>query len=261
MAVAEACPAHLVTLAERLTNASGPILRRYFRMPIDIEIKADASPVTRADKESEAAMREIIEAEMPEAGILGEEHGSIRLDAEYVWVLDPLDGTKAFITGKPLFGTLVALLRRGVPIAGVIDAPVLNERWVGAAGRPTTLAGKPVRTRACTALADAMLNATTPDMFVGDDEAAFGRLRGAVRGTHFGGDCYAYALVATGFLDVVAEAKMKPFDYCALVPVIEGAGGCVTDWAGRPLGIEGDGRVLAAATPALHAEAVQRLAP
>ena len=256
----EACPERFVSLAERLVEATGPILRRYYRAAIDVEIKSDASPVTRADRESETAMREIIEAEFPEAGIFGEEHGSVRLDAEYVWVLDPLDGTKAFITGKPLFGTLVALLRRGVPIAGVIDAPVLNERWVGAAGRPTTLNGKPARTSACRALRDAMLNTTTPDMFEGQDGEAFTRLRQTVRGTHFGGDCYGYALLASGFLDLVVEARMKPFDYLALVPVIEGAGGRATDWAGRPLGIEGDGRVLAAATPDLHNAAAGILA-
>ena len=255
-----ACPEEFLQTAERLVAASGPILRQYFRARIDVDIKADASPVTRADRESETAMRRLIETAHPEHGILGEEYEAVRPDAEYLWVLDPLDGTKAFITGKPLFGTLVALLRAGVPILGVIDAPVLDERWIGAAGRPTTFNGAPVRTRQCGAPGEAMLNTTTPDMFEGADAEAFARLRGAVRGTHFGGDCYGYALLASGFLDLVVEAKMKPFDYLPLVAVVEGAGGRITDWAGRTLGLQGDGRVLAAATPALHAAAAGLLA-
>ncbi len=261
MAAADACPAPFIALAERLVEASGPILRRWFRSAaLRVETKADTSPVTCADRDSETAMRSLIEATYPDHGILGEEHGQTRGDAEFLWVLDPLDGTKAFVTGKPLFGTLVALLRDGAPILGIIDAPALGERWIGAAGRPTLLNGRPVRTRPCPSPDEAMLNATTPDMFEGADAAAFGRLRGAVRGTHFGGDCYAYGLLACGFLDLVVEAKMKPYDYLALVPVIEGAGGRATDWAGRPLGLVGDGRVLAAGDSRLHDAAAALLA-
>ena len=259
MAAAAACPQEFLDLGERLVAASGPILRRYFRSGLDVETKADASPVTRADRESEAALRALIERAFPDHGILGEEYGPARTEAEHLWVLDPLDGTKAFITGKPLFGTLVALLRAGEPILGIIDAPALGERWVGAAGRPTVFNGRPVRTRACAALSEAMLNTTTPDMFAGGDEAAFARLRGAVRGTHFGGDCYGYGLLACGFIDLGVEARMQPYDYLPLVPVIEGAGGRITDWRGAPLGLQENAHVLAAGDPRLHEAAAALL--
>ncbi len=242
----------LTAFAERLVDATGPIARRHFRSGLDVETKSDLSPVTRADREAEAAMRGMIAEAYPEHGILGEEHGSERLDAEFVWVLDPIDGTKAFITGKPLFGTLVALLHRGRPVIGVIDAPALGERWVGAEGRPTLFNGAPCATRTGVPLGQAIVNSTSPEMFEGVDAAAVARLRGRIAAWHYGGDCYAYGLLASGFMSLVVEAKMKPFDYLPLVTVIEGAGGKVTDWSGRPLGFESDGRVLAAADSALH---------
>lgn len=245
-----------VALAERLADRSGLILRHWFRAPLPVETKADDSPVTRADRETESALRAMIETAFPTHGIVGEELGAIRADADHVWVIDPLDGTRAFVAGKPMFGTLVALLRDGRPIVGVIDMPILGERWVGAQGRPTRFGAAPARTRACTRLADALLNATAPDMFRDAGEAAaFERVRRAVRMNHWGGDLYGYGLLAAGFVDLVIEAGMQPYDYLALVPVIEGAGGVVTDWDGAPLGLGSDGRVLASATPALHAEA------
>jgi len=250
-----------VALACRLADTSGPILRHWFRTPLPVETKADDSPVTRADRETESALRALIESTFPMHGIVGEEYGAVRADAEHVWVIDPLDGTRAFVAGKPTFGTLVALLRDGRPIVGVIDMPILGERWVGARGRPTSFGTATPRTRACARLGDALLNATAPDMFRGPGEsAAFERVRRSVRMNHWGGDLYGYGLLAAGFVDLVIEAGMQPYDYLALVPVIEGAGGAVTDWAGAPLGLASDGRVLAAATPSLHAEARALLA-
>jgi len=209
------------------------------------------SPVTIADREAETALRGRIERRFPAHGILGEEHGSLRKDAERVWVLDPIDGTKSFISGVPLFGTLIALVERGVPVLGVIDQPISRERWVGARGRPSTLNGAPISTRACSTLAAATLFATTPDMFRGADADAFQRLKSAVKLARFGGDCYAYGLLAAGFIDLVVEASLKPYDFAALVPVIVGAGGSVTDWRGDPLGLASDGRVLACGDPRL----------
>lgn len=246
--------------AERMADAVRPIVLAYFRQGVAIDAKADASPVTVADREAEARIRDMIEDEFPDHGILGEEHGSVRLDAEFVWVLDPIDGTKSFVTGKPLFGTLIALARHGRPVVGVIDAPALGERWVGVEGRPSTFNGAPARVRACPGLDRAWLYATSPQMFEGADAAAFENLRRQCRASMYGADCYAYGLLANGTVDLVCEASTKPYDYCALVPVIQGAGGIITDWAGRPLEIESDGRVLAAGDASLHTAALAALA-
>ena len=192
--------------------------------------------------------------------------GSVRTDAEFVWVLDPIDGTKSFITGKPLFGTLIGLCQHGVPTIGVIDQCVLKERWVGIRNVRTALNGEPVRATGCAKLADAMLYATTPHMFAAGEEAdAFGRVRDAVKRPLYGCDCYAYALVASGFgADLVCEADLGLYDYAALVPVLLGAGGCMTDWTGTDLTIAhheaSKGRVLACANAGIHAEALSLLA-
>jgi inositol-phosphate phosphatase/L-galactose 1-phosphate phosphatase/histidinol-phosphatase len=248
-----------LTLAERMADASGEVLRRYFRKDLRFDDKADLTPVTAADREVETLLRGMIEAEHPDHGIVGEEFGAVREDADTVWVLDPIDGTGGFVTGKPLFGTLIGCLHKGVPIAGVIDHPALRERWVGGEGVPTTFNGQRVRARPCARIADAMLYATTPHMFVGGDAYAFDALCEAVKRPQYGADCYAYGLLASGFVDLVVEASMKPSDYCALAPVVEAAGGIITDWAGRPLGLKSDGRVIAAGDARIHARALKIL--
>jgi inositol-phosphate phosphatase / L-galactose 1-phosphate phosphatase / histidinol-phosphatase len=235
-----------LALAARLADAAGAAIRPYFRQPLAVDDKPDLSPVTAADRAAELAMRELIEAGFPEHGIIGEEFGRVREAAEFVWVLDPIDGTKSFISGVPLFGTLIALTRGGRPILGIIDQPISRERWVGAAGRATTLNGSAIRCRECTALTTATLFATTPDMFRGPDAAAFARVSAAVKLTRFGADCYAYGLLAAGFVDLVLEASLKPYDFCAMIPIVEGAGGIATDWRGAELGLASDGRVLVA---------------
>jgi inositol-phosphate phosphatase/L-galactose 1-phosphate phosphatase/histidinol-phosphatase len=251
--------AHLA-LAEALADAARAVITGYFRQKLAVDDKSDRSPVTVADREAEAAMRRLIEARFPDHGILGEEHGSVRAEAEHLWVLDPIDGTKSFISGIPLFGTLIALLHRGQPVLGVIDQPILGERWLGAAGRPTTLNGAPVQTRSCPSLAAATLFSTAPDsMFASFEAEGFARLRRAVKLMRTGADCYAYAQLASGFIDLVVEGQLKPYDYCALVPVIEGAGGVITDWQGAPLGLASDGKVLACGDPTLAAAARARL--
>ncbi len=249
-------PAELVALAQRLVEASGAVIRSHFRSKITIEDKPDATPVTLADRGAEQAIRDILRAARPHDGIWGEEMGQERLDAEWVWVLDPIDGTKAFVTGKPLFATLIGLAHRGVPVLGVIDQPVLRERWIGGVGLPATFNGAPIATRVCGRLAAAWLNTTTPDMFRGADEAAFHNLRGAVKQTNYGGDAYAYGLLASGFIDLVLEAQLKFHDIAALAPVIAAAGGMMTDWDGAPLHMHSDGRVLAAGDKTLHAAAL-----
>jgi histidinol phosphatase-like enzyme (inositol monophosphatase family) len=254
------CPEPLVDLAGRMADAAGAVIRGWFRKPFDIEQKPDASPVTVADREAERAIAELLEAERPGDGLIGEEFGARREDADYVWVVDPIDGTRAFVTGKPTFGTLIACLRGGVPILGVIDQPIVADRWIGAAGRPTTHNGNPARTRASAALARARLSATSPHIFETQEFAAFERVRRAALDTVYGSDCYAYGLLASGFLDLVIEAGLKLHDYAALVPVVTGAGGRMTDWEGRPLGRGSEVRVVAAGDARVHAEALALLA-
>ena len=257
--MAEIAP-EFVALAHDLSDAAGTIARRYFRQKIAVDDKPDLTPVTIADREAEAAMRDLIARRCPGHGIIGEEHGRTRDDAEFVWVLDPIDGTKNFISGIPLFGTLIGLAQRGRPVLGVIDQPVLRERWIGVEGRASTLNGAAVRTRACAALDKATLYSTSPDMFAGGDAAAFQRLKGQVKLARFGADCYAYAQLASGFIDLVVERDLKPYDFCALAPVIAGAGGGIADWAGAPLDLKSDGRVIACGDPRLMAAARAALA-
>ncbi|EJK75324.1 hypothetical protein THAOC_02954 [Thalassiosira oceanica] len=224
-----------------------------------------ASPVTLADRAAERKIRELIEESCPAHGIIGEEFGEQNIDADFVWVLDPIDGTRSFITGRPLFGTLISLLYRGSPVIGVIDQPVLDERWIGVVGRQSTFNGAPVRTEGVSKLQDAELFSTTPDMFkAGHEMDRYGALKEATRSSHFGADCYAYALLASGFgVDMVVEADLGLYDYCALVPIVEGAGGTITDWEGDELGLHNhdacEGRVLASANHGLHEQALRIL--
>lgn len=241
--------------ANELADAARPIAREYFRRPLAVESKSDLSPVTIADRNIEMALRQLIERRYPGHGILGEEF-SARHGNELTWVLDPIDGTRSFITGMPLFGTLIALLRNGRPILGVIDFPALSERWTGVAGQPTRHNGQVARTSGVARLADASCYSTSPDMFVGEDAGRFAKLCAQVGMRRFGGDCYAYALLASGHCDLVVEAGLQPYDYLSLVPVIEGAGGRISDWQGRPLTLESDGRVLAAANASLWQQAL-----
>jgi inositol-phosphate phosphatase/L-galactose 1-phosphate phosphatase/histidinol-phosphatase len=256
-------PESFLPLAERLADVSGDIVRRYFRADADdmkVEAKADETPVTIADRSAEAAMRTLIEESYPDHGIMGEEFPFVRTEAEYAWVLDPIDGTKSFVTGMPIFGTLIALMRNGRPILGIINQPILNERWIGMAGHRTTLNGRPISTSKVTRLADAAQYATDPSMFTrGNDRQKIDSLLAEVKSSRYGGDCYSYALLATGFIDLVTEVGLKIYDFMPLIPVIEGAGGVITDWNGRQLTKQSDGHVLAACTAACHAAAVAHL--
>lgn len=246
-------------LAHAMADAARAHSMKYFRTPLDVLTKSDESPVTIADRETEAAMRAVLQARAPGHGILGEEHGRERLDAEYVWVIDPIDGTKSFITGSPLWGTLVALLHHGRPVLGLMDLPVLGERWTGLAGQPTQCNGQPVRASACVELRQARIYTTSPDAFGAADWQLFDALSRQCALRRFGGDCYAYAQLAGGHVDLVVEGGLQPYDYLSLVCLVEGAGGCITDWQGRALTVASDGRVVAAATPQLHAQALAQL--
>lgn len=249
-----------LAFAHELADRAGEVLRRHYRTPISVDYKVDESPVTIADREAERVMRDLIRSRFPEHGIEGEEFASEHGEAEMVWNLDPIDGTKAFLVGRPTFGTLISLLRRGKPVLGIIDQCVSHERWVGTLGEPSTCNGAAIRVRACPELRQAVLSTTSPQMFkTADEHAAFARVEQAVRFAVYGGDCYAYGLLAMGFTDLVVEADLDLHDFAALVPVIEGAGGVITDWQGQPLGHGSDGRVVAAGDRRVHAQALELL--
>ena len=258
--------AEYTDFAQQLAQVAGATILPYWRLPIDVESKDDESPVTIADRAAELAMRTMVEERYPQHGIVGEEFGVKNQDAEFVWVFDPIDGTKSFITGKPLFGTLIALLHKGTPIIGVIDQCVLKERWVGSIGNPTTLNGQIVQTsQKATKLDDAILYCTSPDMFTSPhEESIFNRVQAKSKLILYGGDCYGYAIVASGFgADGVIEAGLGLYDYCSLVPILEGAGGIITDWNGRPLSLQNhrasEGRVIASSNAELHNNLLQEI--
>jgi len=251
-----------IALAERLADAAGAAIRPFFRTPIEASRKGDASPVTEADRAAEAAMRAILKAERPDDAVHGEEFGTTTGTSGRTWVLDPIDGTTGFLAGRALFGTLIALVVEGWPMLGVIDQPIARERWVGVTGRKTLFNGQPVRTRACRELADASLATTGPHYF--DDHQGSHFMALAARTDHkrmvMGGDCYNYAMLASGHLDIVCEANLKLHDWAALVPVVEGAGGVMADWNGEPLHAASDGHVLALGDPARLEDVVEALA-
>jgi myo-inositol-1(or 4)-monophosphatase len=237
------------------------VVRPFFRTGFAIETKSDRTPVTIADRTAEHAMRAVLAERFPDHGVLGEEFGLDRPEARLRWVLDPIDGTRAFVSGRTTFGTLIALLDGETPVLGVIDQPVTGERWIGATGRATTFrgpfGGKP-GCRPCASLGEAELSCTSPEM-LGPDQPRWDRLARAARRNYWGGDCYAHGLLALGQIDVIAETTMNLWDWAALVPVVEGAGGRVTDWLGHALRPSGDGRVLSVGDPALLPQIVTLL--
>jgi inositol-phosphate phosphatase / L-galactose 1-phosphate phosphatase / histidinol-phosphatase len=243
-----------LTLAHQLADASGDIARRHFRGSLAVTLKSDASPVTQADREIEQILRERIITAYPGHGIIGEEFGNSGADSPYQWVIDPIDGTKSFIAGYPLFCTLIALLHNGVPVLGLIDQPILNERWAALADATPA---EPYS--AAATLTKASLATTSTGYFSAQQAQDFARLKAACASTTLGGDAYAYAMLAEGSLDVVVDGGMKPYDYLPLVCPLQAAGVTITDWQGAPLGLLSDGAVLAARTPALHAEALKIL--
>ena len=250
---AEQADAYLAIAAE-LADEVRPIALSYFRTAVEFTAKSDDSPVTVADRLIEARLRERISARYPSHGIYGEEMGVKQGDA-FTWVIDPIDGTKSFITGFPLFGTLIGLTCDRQPFCGLIDIPATGERWIGRPGL-TIYGGVRSRTRDCRRVADARFYTTSPDTFADADRARFERLSNAAKMRRFGGDCYIYGLLASGHCDLILETGLQPYDYMALVPILEAAGGRITDWDGAPLSVESSGHVLASATPALHDEAL-----
>jgi myo-inositol-1(or 4)-monophosphatase len=248
--------------AEAALDAAGAAIKPYFRAGVAAEQKLDESPVTIADRTAEEIIRATLAEAFPYHGLLGEEFPAHNADARYVWAIDPIDGTRAFITGRPSFCTLLGLFEDGEPILGLIDQPITGERWIGGRAIPAQfrnpLGGKP-GTSQVKRLAEAELSSTAPEMFVGDGLARFSRLKSQCRRVYWGGDAYAYGLLALGQVDIVAESGLKTWDWGALAPVIEAAGGIVTDWSGQKLRLGAEGTVLAAANATLHAAALAAL--
>ena len=241
----------LIDFAQYLADEARKIINSYYRLQFAISDKEDATPVTEVDQAVEKTIRKLIDNNFPEHGIIGEEFGVERENAEYKWVIDPIDGTKSFITGRPLFGTLIALVQGQKPILGIIDQSVLNERWLGANG-VTKFNNNIISTRKCNNISAAYFATTSPFAFNEGDLDRIEHITKNAKCTLYGGDCYSYGQLAMGRLDLVIESGLKAHDFCALVPVIENAGGKITDWGGNELDINSNGRILACGDPELH---------
>ncbi|HEY5081271.1 MAG TPA: histidinol-phosphatase [Bauldia sp.] len=252
----------LAAFLDRLATVAADSIMPHFRAGPAVATKRSGQfdPVTIADRNAEQAMRTLINASYPDHGIVGEEFGPERPDAEFVWVLDPIDGTRSFITGLPVWGTLIGLKRAGKPILGMMAQPFTGERFAGDGSKAwyTGPGGaRAIKTRPCQALEVASLFTTTPALFEGADRSAYNRVETAVRMPRYGCDCYAYCMVAAGHADVVVEAGLQPYDIVALIPILEGAGGQITDWAGGSA--SGGGRVVASGDRRIHDAVLAKL--
>lgn len=251
------------TFVDELASLSGEAIRPFFRTTLGVENKSIGSfdPVTEADRAAETAMRALIRRTFPDHGIIGEEFGDERPDAAYVWVLDPIDGTKSFIAGMPAWGTLIGLLKDGVPVYGMMHQPFIGERFAGdgASARYRGPAGdRRLSVRSCAGLKDAVLFTTSPLLMSAEERRHFQKVEKNVRLSRYGGDCYAYCMVAAGYVDIVIETGLKPHDILPLIPIIEGAGGIVTDWRGNSA--TRGGRIVVAGDRRTHEQALKLLA-
>ena len=249
-------PVDFSAFVNDLATTSGQAILPFFRTALTAEDKSRGGifdPVTEADRAGETAMRRMIAAHFPLHGIVGEEFGAERADSEFVWVLDPVDGTRAFMAGLPLWGTLIGLLRDGAPVYGLMHQPFIGERFFGdgaTAGYTGPHGARPLMTRRCRSIADAVMSTTSPRLFETGTMPGFERVEAAVKLTRFGYDCYAYCMLAAGHLDLVVEAGLKPYDIAPLIPIIEGAGGVVTTWDGGSAA--GGGSIVASGDKGLH---------
>jgi len=247
------------SFVDQLATASGETILPFFRTALSVENKKAGGfdPVTAADRAAEQAMRALIRRHFPEHGILGEEYGSERTDAEYVWVLDPIDGTKSFIAGMPAWGTLIGLMRFGEPVFGMMHQPFIRERFTGDGGaaRYRGPAGnRDLSVRACKSIDDALLFTTSPLLMNEADRACFARVEKAAKLSRYGGDCYAYCMLAAGQIDLIIETEIKPHDIVPLIPIITGAGGILTTWENGPA--QDGGRIVVAGDARVHQAAM-----
>lgn len=246
----------LISFANFLADESAIIIKKYFRNPLKIDEKEDETPVTIADKKTELKIRELIEIKYPDHGILGEEFASSNIDSEYLWVIDPIDGTRSFIAGHKDFGTLIALLHNNKPVIGIINCPIHEERWLGIKGKKTTMNGIEVQTSKIKDLKKSYV--CTSGLYFDNDHfrKGFDKIIQQTRYHRFGGDCYMYGMVASGYIEIVLEDTLKAHDYMALVPIIEGAGGKVSDKYGKNINIHSEGSVVASANDQIHKQLI-----
>lgn len=237
---------------KKLVEESSSVLNGYYRNIKSIDYKSDKSPVTEADKAVEQKLRDIISDKFPEHGIQGEEFGVSNPESAYRWFLDPIDGTKSFMIGRPTFGTLIALTYEEEAIMGVINQPITKDCWIGIKGEGSTLNGNIAETRNCKILSDAVLCTTGPNYFSQEKLDIFNMIAKESHYEIYGGDCYSYGLLSSGLVDIVMESQLKPHDYMAFIPIIEEAGGIITDWQGEKLNSNSNGDVIACATKDLH---------
>lgn len=247
-------PQDLMKAALEISAEAEPIPLRYFRSELEVEDKPDASPVTVADRETEKRIREGIAARFPEHGVFGEEFGRSDSASDMTWIIDPIDGTRSFIVGLPLFGMLIGVLRGGEPVAGLIRMPALGEVYAGCRGGGATRNGAPISCRPVTRAEGARIYVNEASQFFDEEPERLRRLMSVSEARRFSNDCYSFALLAAGGIDAVIEMGLQPYDYLPVAPVIEAAGGIMTDWQGAPLTLGSDGRVVAAATVDLHQE-------
>jgi len=257
--------AEILAEAHQLADISGPVVLRHFRRPITVENKAGGrayDPVTIADKGAERAISKALKARFPDHGMVGEEYGVRRGTSPFSWVIDPIDGTRSFVAGSPLWGTLIGVLRDSTPFLGLVDQPYTGERFWSAANASFSRCGgreRRIKTRLCGKLGDAVFTTTHPDLFASDGQAALlAELKSAARMTRYGGDCYGYCMLAAGFVDLIVEPGLKSYDIVALIPIIERAGGCITTWDGGTARNGGD--IVASGDPRLHEAVLKRIA-
>ena len=252
--------ATLLQAARDITAAALATPLHHFRSGFNVEQKADESPVTIADRETEAALRAAIAERFPEHGILGEEYGGEGLERDVVWVIDPIDGTKSFISGSPLFGMLVAVLKGGLPVAGIIRMPALGECYGGSLGTGSDRDGTAIACRKGVALDQAFLCINEANSIMAEEPAVFEKLMATGQYQRLTYDCFPYAQLASGQIDAVVDYNLQPYDFLPVAPVVEGAGGIITDWQGQPLTLESGGRVVASASAKIHEELLKILA-
>ena len=252
-------PDEFIRFASELADASRSLIRSRFRQALDIEMKPDDTPVTETDLEVESVLRERIADRYPHHGVIGEEHPPCVASSECVWVIDPIDGTRSFISGRPVFGTLIALTIDGTPVLGVVDIPIMGERWIGAKGHETVFNGAAAHTRSCSGTANAILLATSPEYLDGDAARPFSNVANASRFTIYDAGTQAYGLIASGYADIMIAARYGIVDYLAAVPVIEGAGGVMRDWNGDLLTLHSGDRFVAVGDASLLPDTLKHL--
>ncbi|MGA7971491.1 MAG: histidinol-phosphatase [Pseudolabrys sp.] len=250
------------SFVDELASVSGHTILPFFRTALAVENKQAGGfdPVTAADRAAEQAMRTLIQRAFPDHGILGEEYGAERTDAEYVWVLDPIDGTKSFISGMPAWGTLIGLMRFGEPVFGMMHQPFIKERFTGDGGAAHyrgPAGDRDLRVRECATLSDALLYTTSPLLMNEADRATFRKVENTAKLSRYGGDCYAYCMLAAGQIDLIIETEINPYDIVALIPIVAGAGGIITTWENEPA--QQGGRIVVAGDERVHAAALEML--